>query len=434
VPLGWLLLIVDLTVLGLPTPASAPSAAARAANREGLVAHRFGDEAKARALFERAVQASPAEGLYRFNLACAEAKMGLLAEASHELARLLREDLPSFAPRLRRDPDLDALRTSTRGRELEQAAAELDDAWPKVARSGVPALLLVVDARPPSGVIQTSLLRAGVYLAQSGRFLPTAPIVPRASGALVDLDRDRTIVATLDFSDCKSDFCPRLLTVDVFEYALPGSHDPAGTWHHRVSDIGDGAELHSDAASGWARTDDCSFARCKSPWYRLQDQSQGVPQLEGPHAWLHARGGAVSRAPKGVRVLSRVLVTPKGRVKLDARHARAQNHDVVPLSETTLLVVSSADSCECGAREGPLFEYTISLVDMTHKTARVVRSGSGFAAAAIDSSGALYVQIGPQVTRYARAFDFGPQAIGQPLPAGVVLTIGSTGDGNCCGL
>ena len=98
--------------LGRTSIPDVPSRDARRTNREGLTAHERGDHAAALASFERALELAPDYENARFNEACALARLGRIDEAWERVQALACADLPSFAPRVLRDPDLEGVRAA----------------------------------------------------------------------------------------------------------------------------------------------------------------------------------------------------------------------------------------------------------------------------------------------------------------------------------
>jgi len=169
----------------------APSDAAAALNREGLERHDAGDYEASAAAFARAVAAAPGWDIYRYNLAAALSRRGELGHAAEHLNALLARDLPSFGPRLRADPDLEALRESPHGARLRDTVDSVRGPWRDALRDGVIAVAFrphESDARPPT------LRRGGVYLHAERRFVPLGPRAPAARDLLVDREHELVVV------------------------------------------------------------------------------------------------------------------------------------------------------------------------------------------------------------------------------------------------
>jgi hypothetical protein len=82
------------------------------------------------------------------------------------------------------------------------------------------------------------------------------------------------------------------------------------------------------------------------------------------------------------------------------------------------LVCSTIDRCECnGKKEGPLLRYAVSTVDPSTGKATLVLQGEGAAAAVLDGKGAVYLQTGDMVRRWASIAAVG-HAAGASIPPG----------------
>jgi len=152
------------------------SAAARDANAAALAHHAAGRYTESEAGFRAAMEASPDYRSARFNHACALARLGRVAEAWSELEGLLCADLPSFAPRLRTDPDLASVRAE---HEVDAVIASIAARYRDVARAGTP--LVAFEHGPEldqdQGVWGTAWeeSQAGVWLDAAGVFVPMGP-------------------------------------------------------------------------------------------------------------------------------------------------------------------------------------------------------------------------------------------------------------------
>lgn len=102
---------VPCAAIGL-SHADAVSALARERNADALAHHAAGRYEASEAGFRAAMEASPDYRTARFNHACALARLGRDADAWAEIEPLLCTDLPSFAPRVRADADLESVRAS----------------------------------------------------------------------------------------------------------------------------------------------------------------------------------------------------------------------------------------------------------------------------------------------------------------------------------
>ncbi len=184
-----------------PTPigwASVPGpvlAEADAANRAALERHRAGDYSGARAGFEEALAAAPEFALARYNLACALSRLGETEGAAAQLETLLTADLTHYRRRLDDDPDLEALRRSPHLARLHAHIDALLPRWRDAVARGVPAVAWRAAARAEAGKARArQLVRAGVLVPETHRFVPLGPRTPGAISALVDPAHERVVV------------------------------------------------------------------------------------------------------------------------------------------------------------------------------------------------------------------------------------------------
>ncbi len=158
------------------TRADVISGAAREANAAALVHHAAGRYTESEAGFRAAMEASPDYRSARFNHACALARLGRSADAWTELEGLLCADLPSFAPRLRTDPDLESVRAE---HEVDAVIAAIAARYRDAARSGTPMVAFEhgPELDQDQGVWGTAWeeSQAGVWLDASGVFVPMGP-------------------------------------------------------------------------------------------------------------------------------------------------------------------------------------------------------------------------------------------------------------------
>lgn len=366
-----------------------PSDAARRHNANGLEAHRAGDYARSAQRFAGAVKAAPGYDLARYNLACALARLGRHAEAAAELETLLRRDLPSHAPRLAVDPDLESLRAAPEGLRLNDLVPALRAAWRSAVASGIPVVA------PVAGAWQ-----AGAYRLAEKRFLPVTPWNGKSIGAGIDPAAGHAFVleGKVDWDGYSEYFeaTVRVYSVATFEevavvpvpgraYRIEVALDPAGV----SFDWGDQDEHRM---TGWKRV---AFGGGGEP--ASAERPQGLVFGIDPHGTT-----LEVPSPPGVELKGNRAVLP-GRaepVGLGPGHAAADLHALsVSPDGRWLAVVSSRSSCDYGD-EGEIHHF-IDLVDVPAGTVRRLSEGEGAGYARFDDAGGLLVQTGTTLRRWA---------------------------------
>lgn len=365
-----------------------PSDAARRANANGLTAHRAADYEASSGKFAEAVKLASGYDLARYNLACALGRLGRHAEAATELEALLRRDLPSYAPRLAEDPDLETLRAAPEGAKLVELAAALRPAWAAAVRTGIPVVARV------SGRWQ-----AGVYVLDERRFLPVAPWSGKTISAGTDpAARHAYLVeGRVDWGDCSEylEATVRVFSVETFAevavvpvpkraYMLELALDPAGLtlrW----------GDLVEYRPTGWKRVvfgEEAAPAETEEPAGQVFTVDPRGTMLAAP-------------APAGLELQGNNVVLPDRAepLALGRGHAASANHVLLPSSDgRRLLVVSTNSSCEYGIDGG--VRHFVDLVDVPQGTYRRLSEGDGAGYGRFDAQGGLLLQTGGALRRW----------------------------------
>lgn len=425
---------IDPAALGVAGLAPASRADGNRLVHDGLAKHAKGDYAGSLAAFEAAVEAGGDTALARFDLACAASRLGDLERAERTIEALLREDLPSFRPRFEADDDLASLRASPAGARLRALAGAIDRAYRDAASAGVSAVLF--QAPKPaldSTVIDPSTARPGVWLHGARRFFPLAPR-GKATSAWFDRARRRSIVLTIGVTDCGSDFCPRVSGGEVAlfdmlaaEPSRIGKRTPFEgemLWDATVV-VRDDIFLDANVtpARDVLRLEPGGLKRATLP----KDDDGDVATLE-----VDATGTLLGGHPAGFRVERGELVTRGGaRVKLGADHTGGVQ--TIVADDTWAAIATSVVGCICDRAEQTIHRHAVSTIDLATGKVTSLDRGATAAATALDGAGALYVQAGARVRRFAsiRAARAGE---GEELPAGVVLAVPKNASSHCCGL
>lgn len=204
--------------LGYATPFS-PTRAHLRSNRAALGMHRRGEFAEAARAFSALAAEAPAYGSARFNLACAQTKLGQHEEATATLAQLFCEDLPTNLPRALGDEDLEALRL-----DITALGSSMLERYREASAFGAALLAFgrtsFGDGAPDEGYLDTQLFWSQPGFWNERRFIPAGP---RQQGRSVDSDRpmfpsfiaeDRVVQVHTISSTAESDFLPPLRVVE----------------------------------------------------------------------------------------------------------------------------------------------------------------------------------------------------------------------------
>lgn len=198
-------------------------------NRAGLKLHRAGDYKAALELFDKALTIDPEDQWARYNRACALSQLQQWEQASADLEQLLRQDLPTFGPKLAQDQDLQPLlQAPTYGSELRRQHEEIVQAYQDVIAKGIPAMtyrLRAYDDNRDASLQHQSYedLQLGIYDPIRQRFIPTTPIIAHALAGLTDRDAKRALVVSGKI--IRGDMWvvqPSDLGVHLFDLSQPG--------------------------------------------------------------------------------------------------------------------------------------------------------------------------------------------------------------------
>ncbi|MFK8001276.1 MAG: tetratricopeptide repeat protein [Polyangiales bacterium] len=205
--------------LGYATPFS-PTRANLRSSRAALAMHRRGEFAEAASAFAALAAEAPAYGSARFNLACAQTKLGQLEEAKATLAQLFCEDLPTNLPRALGDEDLEPLRA-----DLAALGSDMVERYRDASAGAVPILAFgqtgFGDGLPAEGDPETLLLWSQPGFWTDQRFVPAGPRQQsRRSGYESTpmfpsfIAEDRVVQVQTISSNAEGDFLPPLRVVE----------------------------------------------------------------------------------------------------------------------------------------------------------------------------------------------------------------------------
>ncbi|MGZ3453225.1 MAG: hypothetical protein ACXVEF_26720 [Polyangiales bacterium] len=448
--------------IGLAAMPSSPTKEALDANSEGFKAHKKGDYAASRALFEKALAASPDFALARFNRACALSRLGELAAAATDLRALLEADLRRFAPMLRGDPDLEPLRTSAEGRALDAHVKLLESLWAEARTRGVVAFLwrrvaytrVTMDG---TDWLAPSVLRPGVYLQESKRFVPMTREIEGARAAVVDDTRTSAVFLTSLASTSLGCgvVCPGEVDRKVRIASFDGRDDGAAKWIAApVMEGWNGLELVlRPMPFGALAREEPSVG--SMPWHRFSIEGESIesaPVSAGPRWAYNYRGlqRLFPRTASGISATAKELTTKAGtHVALEKEHQFLKipptRDGERPFPQRSVLaspdgrlvvVVSNIDQCRCFLDEknpGPseVLAHAVSLVEPSSGRSWLLDAGDGMGDALFDASGALYVQTGETLKTWSLATG-AADPVSEPVMSGVLLATPTGIRHSCC--
>jgi hypothetical protein len=395
-----------------------PPPAARAANERGLAALRAGRLDEAEASFDEALRLDAGHEGARYNRACTLARKGEPEAAARELHTVLLADLPRFGEIVERDADLASLRSSPAWAPIRALMPRVAAAYERALVDGVPVVAWArrLDPRDPFRA-GTIVLQAGVYLSSSERFVPMTPPVSEhrssaPSGAmLLDPASHRAMFlfgqySTSDIDDANPSFeVFRIPSAEsISQWTIPELTAEAEGAPHRF-------ELAFTTGAVRYRIADTSRPP-SSPWLPWQERSGTTDRrLDGPwepaasllagdvdHVWIQP-----PPLPAGWTFRGSNLVGPSGSFRLGRGHGPG---DFVPFSRWLVLsasgshaIVATASSDE--AAEVTSIRYAVTRVTVATGQIEELGRGAGWGTTVLGADGAMYVQMGDRVRRYA---------------------------------
>ncbi len=412
--------VIPLAEIGMPAVPSIATAA-RARNRAALKLHRAEDFAAARDGFVEALALSPDHDMARYNLACAQARLGDLAAARAELETVLHRDLLRFQGRwrgARPDTDLDALRQSANAPAIDALVEALRVAYDHAHDVGVAAYSY---SRPPSPE-QTdfagtpvdkgsSSLVSGIWLHADRRFVPLAR---GGTVALLDLPRRRALRAKvrLDEAHCDYDISA---SIELVSTHPDPTVKPKGSV--RKAKNGD---------RGFDAPGNPSFGFVGGDGVLTHD---GPLTFEGTWVDVLAEGGKFHAAPPPGYSLQHKTLTVPGRqdpIALDRayEHVFATGAPAAPVFLLHRRFDIDYDTFD------PIFDATVVRLDVSSGKTERIAHGNGDAWVVIGTDGSVYIELEGQTQRWADADAGAPE----PTMPGLHLAMPIDAPGcMCCG-
>lgn len=411
-PVGWR---VTLDEIGWEVVPPEPVDRAFRANTLGWQKHVKGDWQGSRPHFSEAVSIVTEYDLARYNLACAHSRLGELEESLEQLTHVLVRDLPRFKRAALKDQDLGNLRRSPLGKELERRLELLEEVWAQAMQVGTPSIAwrersttMISEAQGKQG----QLVRPGVWIHKTKRFVPAMEIIEDAFAGLVDVERQQAIIVV---AKPTVDLPPLFEGVQVLVTPL----SPSGEAPRKADLVMDNlATIEVHAVDNGVRV---RGNTTKSHWRELRasglvrSEAQYLP--DRPVLRMTPDGSLlIAYHPEGWSHKGRSVFTPSGQeiVMQQGHHAATQHSLVFNADKSHAVMVAVRMRC---TDEGPVLRHWVDRLDINAGTAEGLANTEGPAAAVYGRDGALYLQIGTETIRYAT-----PTATRyETLPEGVML-------------
>lgn len=404
-------------LIGWAQPPRPPTKIANQLNRRGLEHHRAGEYTQSLAVFEEAILADPDYVWSRYNRACALARLERFELASTELEQLLREDLPTYGPRLDRDEDLAPLLASEHGRALTATRARLAAAYRAAANTGIVAWSFsprdTHDPKTATPRAPYSKLRLGIYQPEQRRFVPLSPEIDDALGGMLERESGHLLMVSA-----------RIVVGDVFVYQPidVGVHvydlDQLGVPINEATHVDGRRKETQDHRAGVAVALEGEFVRLtfddlgyaphdltvlieagksrlvaqsheESPDFRQTDL-EGHVRADQAHLTIDGHGVHMHRPPP-----------PGLTVELTKAHSRiSPTSRVVERTDDGrfLLVFDRHAGCN---EDGELLRHVVSRVGLETGTTTLLTQGASLGGAVLGPDGSVYAEAAGHVVRFA---------------------------------
>ncbi len=411
-PVGWR---VTLDEIGWEVVPPEPPDRAFRANTLGWQRHLKGDWAGSRPHFQEAISIVSEYDLARYNLACALSRLDELDESLEQLTYVLVRDLPRFKRSVLKDQDLGNLRRSHLNKELERRIELIEDVWAQAMQVGTPSIAWRERSTTMISEVQGKqgqLVRPGVWVHKTKRFVPAMEIIEGAFSGLVDVEKQQAMIVV---ATPTVDLPPLFEGVQLLVTPL----SPAGEAPRKADLVMDNLgsiEIHGVDNGVRVRANST-----KSHWRELRasglvrSETQTTP--DRPVLRMNPDGSLlVGYHPDGWSHKGRSVFTPSGQeIVMQQGHSVATQHTLV-FNQDKSHAVMVAVRMRC-SDEGPVLRHWIDRLDLGAGSAEALANTEGPAAAVYGRDGALYLQIGTETIRYAT-----PTATRyETLPEGVML-------------
>lgn len=359
--------------IGYATPFS-PTRAHLRSSRLALAMHRRGEFAESASAFAALAAEAPQYGSARFNLACAQTKLGQLEEAKATLAQLFCEDLPTNLPRALGDEDLEPLRA-----ELAALGSAMVQRYREASAGGVSILAFgqtgFGDGLPEEGDPETLLLWSQPGFWKNQRFVPAGP---RQQGRRSGYDstpmfpsfvgEDRVVQVQTISSSAEGDFLPplRVMERSLFDGAIRSEErfDESQNEFYGVF-IG----VHEGQT--YVRFDP---RREELPHRTLALATRRVmpnPPMESARIGFGMSHWTTHDEPADLTLRGRTLRHGTRSIELDGRHRRMYGKHLVAAAGVAVLLSSNVGDC------GYPDQYLIEAVDLETGSSLWKENGEG---------------------------------------------------------
>jgi hypothetical protein len=442
--------------LGLPARAAIAEDAEKE-NDAGFKLHAKKQYPESRDAFRRALAKDDDFTMARYNLACAYVRLGDLDQAEVELARVLREDLPTYRRGLERDADLAALRASPPhvGR-LRAFVERLEKDYRVVLARGLRSTLWAPSSAGRWGtnadqrvLAQPSVLRVGVFDSATTRFVPLAPAPKKPLAAVWGPEVPYAIVATGTWNPyCGGDMCQWIEdpAAEIFDDSLSG--EPVARLAARgqaggafVEWSGGEASLETFFAFATNEKDNGTFVHTWSPGSGVKTKRYGFGGADAPKRSALPRSAKHLIGPTGVDSVregagiswdakAKTLKLASGDVVVVTDLPSKVNppHAVLsPDGRRALVVWDNAPPCDPDHDHTAMtVHHAVLFVDFDGTVTRV-SDKEGMADATFDPRGDAYVQADTTLSRLGAGLAL------EPLPRGVLLSPPTVHHWGCVG-
>jgi hypothetical protein len=397
---------MDIGLLGLP------SSSGGGAYDEGVALYGKRDFMGARRVLTTAVAAAPDFQAARFKLACAHAKVGAHDDAAKELTQLLSADYRDYQGRIGREDDLAQFRATPAGLALRRRMREIEAAYDDAAKRGLRMFMWKGWTEPRNLVLHTDVLRLGVYLPDTKRFVPLTPGVPDAYAIAVDADASTEVVVELTLNPINGSGSALGERIDRCGISIATFEAPAAPRIRWEGKCFEGLLVAPEKSAA-------RFAHLRSPpgpytWSRVTREGTKETDQTMPTQYLEARvTGVRGTAGWGVPWPSAraaqfngkgVLVDGGAPIAIDATHLRKDAYTFAWSSPDgrAVLVVTNIETSDLKGPGGRAI-HIVSLVDLDKREATILHEGDGPGHAAFGAEGTVYLQTDRKLRRRAPA-------------------------------
>lgn len=398
--------------IGMADAPATPANAAATLHAEGLSLFKKGDFMAARRTLMEVVKLAPELQQARYDLARAHVKVGAFDDAAAELARLLAADLRDWQGRVGRDTDLAKFRATPAGLALRHRTKEIEAAYEDARAKGLRTFMWRGFAERANLALHTQVLRLGVFLPETKRFVPLTSSVDNAYAIAVDPDGTTEVVVDFLLNPINGSggaVGQRIDRCGISIAKLDAPFDPRIRWEGRCDE---GMLLvPQKAAARFANVDLAPSGQFR--WQRVTregtkpDQDAGTPSEYLEVRTIGVRGAANWGVPwpdarPAVVDAKGVALDGGAPIALPPPHGnKARTSAWSSPDGRRIVVVSLIDEDVKVPFVGWKVKHAVSLVDVEKREATLLVQGDGPAHAAFAPDGTLYLQSDRKVRRRA---------------------------------